>query len=98
MNEADYQAQIIRKVEKLLPGCVILKNDSSYRPGIPDILILFGNLWAMLEVKPYKTARYRPNQDFYINKLDDMGFASVIYPEIEEAILHDLQQSFGFTG
>ena len=51
MNEAAYQAGLIKKIRELLPGCLILKNDSSYMPGIPDILILYNREWAMLEVK-----------------------------------------------
>jgi hypothetical protein len=94
MNENAYQAGIIRKLYELLPGCVILKNDSSYMPGVPDLLILYEKEWAMLEVKLYKDSRRRPNQDYYIDLLGSMSFASFIYPEIEEAVFNDLQDAF----
>lgn len=95
MNEAQYQARLIKKLRSVLPGCVILKNDPSYLQGVPDILILFGDRWAMLEVKMAGDSRRRPNQEHYIGLLNDMSFASFINPEIEEDVLYDLQVSFG---
>lgn len=94
MTEAAYQAGLIKKLRELLPGCLILKNDSSYMPGIPDLLILYKREWAMLEIKLYNDSRRRPNQDYYIDLLGSMSFASFINPENEEAVLDDLQYSF----
>lgn len=94
MNERQYQAKVIKKIRLLLPGCVILKNDPTYMQGVPDILILYNAEWAMLEIKLDKDSRTRPNQEHYIGLLNDMSFASFIYPEIEEAVLDDLQRSF----
>lgn len=91
MLESAYQAKLIRKLEKLFPGCVILKNDSDYLQGVPDLLILYGPKWAMLEVKISANARFQPNQEYYVEKLDSMGFAAFIFPEIEEDVLRDLQ-------
>jgi hypothetical protein len=96
MNEAEYQARIIRKVHDLIPGAVIIKNDSSYMPGIPDLLILCNDRWAMLEVKIKPTSKRQPNQDHYIDQFMSMSFASFIFPEIEEDVLYDLQLAFGF--
>jgi hypothetical protein len=98
MTEAKYQQQLIRTIRKLLPGCVILKNDPRFMQGIPDILILYQNRWAMLEVKLNDDAGVQPNQEYYVGVLDEMSFASFINPRIEEEVLHDLQQSFGVVG
>lgn len=98
MNESVYQAKIIRKLKECLPGCIVLKNDSSYMPGIPDILILYNEHWAMLEVKLHVLSRHQANQNHYIDLLDSMSFAAFIYPEVEEAVLHDLQFTFGVSG
>jgi hypothetical protein len=92
--ERDYQARLIQRLKCQFKGCVILKNDSSYLQGIPDLLILYKNRWAMLEVKPSKLHLYQPNQDYYIQLLDGMSFAAVIYPENEEDVLDDLQYAF----
>lgn len=95
MNEAQYQGKLIKKLRELLPNCVILKNDPSWIQGVPDILILFHDRWAMLEVKLDDDSRQQPNQEYYIGVLDEMSFASFISPQNEERVLHDLQQSFG---
>ena len=71
-----------------------MKNDSSYIQGIPDLIVLFEDKWAALEVKKSRTASHRPNQEYYVEKMDDMSFASFIYPENKEAVLDELQQTF----
>lgn len=95
MREAQYQTKLIRKIETLFPGCIILKNDSSYKPGIPDIIILYHNMWAMLEIKIDGVAYLRPNQSWYVDLLNSMSFASFINPDTEEDVLYDLQCAFG---
>ena len=94
MTENQYQAKLIKKLEQLFPGCVIMKNDSGYKQGVPDLLILWEGYWASLEVKPNEHARSRPNQDHYIERLNRMSFAAYIYPENEEEVLIALQQAF----
>ena len=76
-------------------GCVILKNDADYLQGIPDILILYRDTWAMLEVKRSPTEKVQPNQEWYIEELNEMSFAAFIYPENEGDVLDALQQTFG---
>jgi len=94
MRENGYQPKLIEKLERMFPGCVILKNDTSYLQGIPDLLVLYKNKWAMLEVKASPTSPHQPNQDYYVDVLDIMSFSAFIYPENEEEVLNDLQQAF----
>lgn len=95
MREARYQGDLIHKLRDLFPGCVVLKNDSGYLQGVPDLLVLYRNRWAMLEVKPSSKADHQINQDYYVGLFDDMSFASYIYPENEEEVLDALQSAFG---
>lgn len=92
--ESEFQARLISKIRTMFPGCYILKNDSGYIQGIPDLTILFGSKWAMLEVKESRNARHQPNQEHYISDLNDHSYAAFVYPENEEDILYDLQQTF----
>lgn len=94
MLERDFQGQLKKELKELFPGCIITKNDSAYIQGIPDILILYKDKWAALEVKKYEKASHRPNQDYYVNLMDQMSFARFIYPENKEEVLHELQQAF----
>jgi hypothetical protein len=92
-QERAYQADLVKRLRQLFPGCVILKNDSDYMQGVPDLIILYGPKWAMLEVKADSNSAFQPNQAYYVSELNRMGFAAFIHPEIEEAVLHDLQQA-----
>lgn len=94
MTENQYQAKLIKKLEELFPGVVILKNDSGLRQGVPDLVILWYDYWASLEVKASENAAEQPNQAHYIHHLDEMSFAAFIYPENEEEVLNALQQAF----
>lgn len=93
MLERDYQAALIPRIKARFPGCVVLKNDSSYLQGIPDLLVLIGQQWAMLEVKASFFATYQSNQEYYLELLDNMSFAMMICPENEEEVLRELQQA-----
>lgn len=92
-QERFYQRALIRKLNKMFPDCVILKNDTEYIQGIPDLTILYAGNWAMLEVKAKWDSPTQPNQEYYIDMLNMMSFAAFIYPENEEEVLHALQQS-----
>ena len=94
MKENEFQSRLIKELKNEFPGCIILKNDPNYIQGIPDLLILFKDKWAALEVKKSKDASHRPNQDYYINELEKMSFASFINPENKEEVLNELQQTF----
>lgn len=94
MLESTYQARLIKKLYRMFPGCIVLKNDTDYQQGIPDLTILWGPHWALLEVKPRKNAPEEPNQGWFVEKADEMSFGSFIYPENEQEVLDDLQHAF----
>lgn len=94
MLESQFQSKLIKKLKKIFPGCLVMKTDPTYIQGLPDLLILFNDRWAVLECKKSGTAIHRPNQDYYVDRMNEMSFARFIYPENEEEILHDLQQAF----
>lgn len=98
MLESEYQAKLIKKLRDLFPGCMVLKNDPSYKQGIPDLVILYRDRWAMLEAKANENSPYRSNQPYYVDLLNEMSFAAFIYPSNEQEILRALQRSFETGG
>lgn len=98
MRESRFQSNLIKKLRKLFPGCVILKLDSSYMQGIPDLLVLYRNKWAVLEVKKSLREPCQPNQQYYVEQLGAMSFAAFVCPETEQEILGDLQRTFSLAG
>ena len=94
MKESKFQADLKKELKQMFPGCIITKLDSSDIQGIPDLLILYKNKWATLENKRSKNATKRPNQEYYVEKMNDMSFSRFIYPENKEEILNELRETF----
>jgi len=92
--ETIFQGKLIRELKAMFPGCYIFKQDSLQYQGIPDLLILYKTNWAMLECKESLAAAHQPNQDWYVEVMNDMSFAAFIYPENREEILDALYQAF----
>ena len=97
-RENSFQSKLIKDIKALFPGCVVLKNDANYLQGIPDLLILCNDKWAALECKRENSASHRPNQDYYVNMLNEMSYASFISPENRSEVLNELQQTFRTNG
>jgi len=93
MTEAEYQAKLVRKLNRRFPGCLILRGDAFRDQGILDLFILHNERWASLEVKASRSAPTRPNQDHFVNRLGAMSFAAYIYPENEKEVLDALEQA-----
>ena len=93
-QERYYQPALIKRIEKLLPGCYVRKID--VQQGWPDLLILWRDRWALLEVKkrPPSASDFEVNQEWWIDEFDAMSFSACIYPENEQEVLHALQQTF----
>lgn len=95
-KENKYQADLIKRIEDRFPGCLVMKNDEGYRQGIPDLTVLHGDRWAVLEVKrdEKELQNLQPNQQHYVDRLNNMGFSAFIYPSNEEEVLDAVQRSF----
>lgn len=91
--ERDFQSQLIRKISDRLPGSYIFKLDTRFRQGSPDLLILYSDRWAVLEVKKSANEPKQPNQEFYVGELNAMSYSAFIYPENEEDILDEVQRT-----
>lgn len=90
--ESGFQDRLIESLKVLFPGCMVFKMDQIQ--GLPDLLILYGEKWASLECKMSATAKKRPNQDYYVEKMNDMSFSRFVCPENKEEVLNELQQAF----
>ena len=92
--ERDFQASLIKELKKLFEGCLVMKLDSGYIQGIPDLLVLYKNKWAILEVKRSANANKQPNQEYYVDILNKMSFSRFIHPENKEEVLNELCKTF----
>ena len=96
MLENKFQAKLIKRIKDLFPGCIVMKNDSSYIQGIPDLLVLNNGRWASLECKKNANAKKQPNQEYYVDKMDNMSFSRFICPENEAEVLEELAEHFTY--
>lgn len=94
MLENKFKTNLIKEIEKRFPGSYVFHLDPTERQGVPDLLILYKNKWAALEGKKNKNASHRPNQDYYVRTMNEMSYASFIYPENKEDVLNEIQQAF----
>ncbi len=92
--EKDFQSNLIKELKNRFKGCLVMKLDSSYIQGIPDLLILYKDKWATLECKQFAKSKHQPNQDYYVDILNQMSFSRFVSPENKEEILNELQQAF----
>lgn len=99
--ESKFQSKLIKQLEDIFPGCVVLKNDSGYKKNIPDLTVFYKNHYAILEVKRSERAFKestkedgRKNQEYYVNKFNDWSFASFVYPENVDQVLSRMKEVF----
>lgn len=90
--ESGFQDKLRDELKERFPGCMVFKMDQVQ--GIPDLLILYKNKWASLENKKSANAKRQPNQEYYVDKMNEMSFSRFICPENKEAVLDELQQAF----
>ena len=90
--ESGFQDRLIQDLKKIFIGCMVFKMDQIQ--GIPDLLILYKNKWATLECKKSAKAKRQPNQQYYVDRMNEMSFSRFISPENKEEVLHELQQAF----
>ena len=92
--ESRFQRNLIKEIRSLFFDAVVMKLDARYKQGVPDLLILYGNKWATLECKKSATAEHQPNQDLYVDKMNNMSFSRFVYPENKEEVIRDLIEFF----
>lgn len=95
--ESEFQAKLIKRLKATFPGCIVLKNDANYIQGFPDLTVLYGDKWAVIECKRSSTAPYRPNQELYLEQTGKMSYSTTAYPENVEEVLNELEQAFRST-
>lgn len=100
MSESSFVRDVVRPdLERVFPGGVLIKQDpnTSFQ-GVQDYIFLYGPNWAALETKAAPASKRQPNQEYYVEKLNNMGYSAFVNPENWQEVLHDLQEAFGVRG
>lgn len=91
--ESKFKSDLIKDILRQFPGAFVLKTYANQIQGIPDNIVIFGRHWAAFEAKRSQFSSHRPNQDYYINVLNQMSYATFVYPQNKEVFLEKLQQA-----
>lgn len=92
--ERVYQPTVIKRLKAEFPGGIVMKNDAGYRQGYPDLIFTYGKT-IHLETKRDVNASFRPNQQYYINLINEQGgFARSIRPENEDEVFKEIAEYF----
>lgn len=93
--EGPFQTNLRKRLENRFPECIVSKQDSSYRQGIPDLAVFMDHgFFALLEVKRSQSAPSRPNQPYYVARAQELSFGATVYPENLEEVLDALQRAY----
>lgn len=90
--ESGFQDELMDELKVLFPGCMTFKMDQIQ--GIPDVLVLYRDKWASLECKRGTQSVHQPNQDYYVDLMNEMSFSRFIDKNNKEEVLRDLQEAF----
>ncbi len=89
-RESEYQRGLIKRIKARFPGCYVTTDLKAQ--GLPDILILFGDRWSMLEVKRSSKEVLQPNQLYWIDQFNQWSFCAIIHPDNEVEVLDALER------
>lgn len=93
MLEKDFKKNFCKSLKRL--GCNALQYQQSATTlaGFPDTIVLLPeSLVVFLEFKKSKTAKYRPGQKEWKEKLEERGFYHwFVYPENAEQVLEEIK-------
>jgi hypothetical protein len=90
--ESGFQDDLMDELQILFPGCMTFKMDQVQ--GIPDVLVLYRDKWAALECKRGTQSKKQPNQDYYVDLMNEMSFSRFINKNNKEEVLRELQETF----
>lgn len=95
MLESEFKKKFCARVKRAVKPITILqyKQDATTVNGFPDTIIILEGITIFIEFKKSKTAKFRPGQKEWIEKLNDNGhFAWVCYPENADDILEEIKR------
>ena len=90
--ESGFQDSLIKQIKKILPGSMVFKMDQIQ--VLPDLLVLYKDKWFSLECKRAANAKKQPNQEYYVNLMNEMSFSRFINPQNKDDILDELSKKF----
>ena len=96
--EKELEKEFMEDLNERMPGGFWLKGNSAMRQGVPDRMFLHSGHFAALEFKRDEKAEHQPSQDYYVDLLNEIGFARIVTPDNYHEVLDEIQSAFGVRG
>lgn len=93
--EREFEKDFMEDLDEVLPNGHWIKGNSQMQQGIPDRMFLHGEHWAMLEFKRETDSAKQENQDWFIEKFNNMSYAKIVTPENAQEVIDEIQATFG---
>ena len=92
--ESEFVFELKQELKRRFPGCFVVKLDANQVQGIPDLLVLWGSNWAILETKRGTKSVKQPNQEYYVALFDEMSFSEFVHPGNYQEVLDEMERAF----
>lgn len=93
--EKDFKKSFQAKIKKAVKPLAILqyKEDATTVKGFPDTIVILEGITIFIEFKKSKTAKFRPGQKEWNQKLNENGhFAFVCSPDNADEVLAEIKR------
>lgn len=79
--EKDFQAKVIKYLKS--KGCFTWKmqQNATTKAGVADVFFCIEGFYGFIECKKSKTAKLRPGQKEFIEKINNWSWGKICYPE-----------------
>jgi len=92
-----FRTKLIEELEYQFPGAVVIKTDPNYIQGFPDLLFLQDSFWGALEIKRARNSARRPNQEYWVQRLNLMSYSRFVYPSNMREVMEELETAHGWS-
>lgn len=93
--ETAFALDLKNEIKDRYPGCYILKQNPNELQGVPDLIVLYKDKWAAIETKREPNSDKRVNQEWHINRMNEMSFATFANQRNRDEVLNGIQETFG---
>lgn len=93
--ESEFSLELKEELRHRFPDCFIIRMDPNQVQGIPDLLVLWRDCWALLETKRGLSSPKQPNQEYYVQLFDAMSFSAFVHPLNYREVLDEMERAFG---
>lgn len=80
MKEADFQSKIIKYLRSKKCFVWKMQQNATTQAGVADIFFCIEGFYGFIEVKKSKSAKRRPGQKEFIEKMDGWSWARIVWP------------------